>query len=69
MKERTAEVVRQKDEIVEKNLEIEKKNKDITDSIRYAQRIQTAVLPNKQSSQRLEYFIFFKPRDIVALIS
>jgi len=66
VKERTAEVVRQKDEIVDKNLEIEKKNKDITDSIRYAQRIQTAVLPNKQSSPRLEYFIFFKPRDIVS---
>lgn len=66
VKERTAEVVRQKDEILDKNLEIEKKNKDITDSIRYAQRIQTAVLPNKQSSQKLEYFIFFKPRDIVS---
>lgn len=66
VKERTAEVVRQKDEILEKNLEIEKKNKDITDSIRYAKRIQTAVLPNKQSSSNLEYFIYFKPRDIVS---
>lgn len=66
VKERTAEVVMQKDEIVYKNLEIEKKNKDITDSIRYAKRIQTAVLPNKQSSPKLEYFIFFKPRDIVS---
>lgn len=66
VKERTAEVVRQKDEILDKNLEIEKKNNDITASIRYAQRIQTAVLPNKQSSQKLEYFIFFKPRDIVS---
>jgi len=66
VKERTAEVVLQKDEILEKNLEIEKKNKDITDSIRYAKRIQTAVLPNKQSSANLEYFIYFKPRDIVS---
>ncbi|HUX52935.1 MAG TPA: SpoIIE family protein phosphatase [Williamwhitmania sp.] len=66
VKERTAEVVRQKDEILDKNLEIEKKNKDITDSIRYAKRIQTAVLPNKQSSPNLEYFIYFKPRDIVS---
>jgi hypothetical protein len=31
--------------LVEKNLEIEEKNKDIMDSIRYARRIQTSLLP------------------------
>ncbi len=48
--------------------ELEQKNKDITDSINYAKRIQTAILP----SERLffenfdEAFIFYKPRDIVS---
>ncbi len=59
VKERTAEVV-------EKNKRIEHQNKAITDSIRYAKRIQTAVLPNKQTSNLFEYFIYFAPKDIVS---
>jgi hypothetical protein len=38
--ERTAEVVRQKDEIVSKNTTLEYQKKEIEDSIRYASRIQ-----------------------------
>jgi len=53
-------------EIVEKNARIESQNTSITDSIRYAKRIQTAVLPNKQTSELFEYFIYFKPKDIVS---
>ncbi len=61
VKERTAEIVKQK-EIVEKQ------NENITGSIRYAQKIQNAVLPTKTSFENMftEYFIFFKPRDIVS---
>lgn len=59
VKERTAE-------IVEKNARIESQNVAITDSIRYAKRIQTAVLPDKQTSSSFEYFIYFKPKDIVS---
>jgi serine phosphatase RsbU (regulator of sigma subunit) len=59
VKERTAE-------IVEKNIRIEHQNKAITDSIRYAKRIQTAVLPNKQTSDLFDYFIYFAPKDIVS---
>lgn len=55
--ERTAEVV-------QKSMEIEKKNKDITDSIRYAKRIQTAVLPPEIPFE--DTFIFFRPKDIVS---
>ena len=40
VKERTAEVV-------QKSMEIEEKNRDITASIRYAERIQRAMLPRK----------------------
>jgi serine phosphatase RsbU (regulator of sigma subunit) len=61
VKDRTAEVVRQKEEI-------EIKNKHITDSIRYAKRIQNAILPPddyvKQSLPNS--FIFYRPKDIVS---
>jgi serine phosphatase RsbU (regulator of sigma subunit) len=59
VEERTAE-------IIEKNKRIEKQNIAITDSIKYAQRIQNAVLPDKQTSGLFEYFIYFKPKDIVS---
>ena len=55
--ERTAEVV-------QKSMELEKKNKDITDSIRYAKRIQTAVLPPEIPFDNT--FVFFRPKDIVS---
>ncbi len=55
--ERTAEVV-------QKSKELEEKNKDITDSIRYAKRIQNAILPPQESFT--ETFILFKPKDIVS---
>ena len=66
--ERTAEVVKQKDEILEKNIEIEHKNKDITDSIVYAKRIQEALLPVKDQINipTLEIFVYFRPKDIVS---
>lgn len=55
-------------EIAAKNLELEHKNKDILDSINYAKRIQTALLPSKNRvKQHLkESFIFFRPKDIVS---
>jgi ligand-binding sensor domain-containing protein/serine phosphatase RsbU (regulator of sigma subunit)/putative methionine-R-sulfoxide reductase with GAF domain len=47
---------------------IENKNKLITDSIRYAERIQQAVLPSHKSlSENFEEdFILFSPKDIVS---
>ena len=47
--ERTAEIVRQKDEIVEKNTILEHQKKEIEDSIRYASRIQSAVIPSEKA--------------------
>ncbi|HAA24032.1 MAG TPA: hypothetical protein DCP28_36615, partial [Cytophagales bacterium] len=48
--------------------EIERQNKDITDSITYASRIQKAVLDSSESilSQFEDAFIFYQPRDIVS---
>ncbi len=54
---RTAEVVAQKEELAQKN-------KDITDSIRYAKRIQFAILPPRIPFD--DTFILFKPKDIVS---
>jgi tetratricopeptide (TPR) repeat protein/serine phosphatase RsbU (regulator of sigma subunit) len=47
---------------------VEEKNKEITDSIRYAKRIQNAILPpDKVVKQHLkESFILYLPKDIVA---
>jgi ligand-binding sensor domain-containing protein/serine phosphatase RsbU (regulator of sigma subunit) len=47
---------------------IQDKNKLITDSIRYAERIQQAVLPSQQVITDLfaENFIIFSPKDIVS---
>jgi len=66
--ERTAEVVRQKDEIIEKNIVLEHQKKEIEDSIRYAQRIQSAVLPSEKVCHELfpESFVFFRPLNIVS---
>lgn len=41
--------------------------KHITDSIEYAKRIQTALLPSLELfSDRIEHFVLYKPRDIVS---
>jgi ligand-binding sensor domain-containing protein/serine phosphatase RsbU (regulator of sigma subunit) len=59
--ERTKEVIEQKELI-------EQKNKDITDSINYAKRIQEAILPQPHVLQSVfsDSFIFYLPRDIVS---
>jgi serine phosphatase RsbU (regulator of sigma subunit) len=51
-----------------KNKIIEEKNKDITDSITYAKRIQEAILPPEHFVNKFlpESFILYKPKDIVA---
>jgi len=57
VRERTAVVVAQKEELAQKN-------KDITDSIQYAKRIQFAILPPVIPFR--DTFILFKPKDIVS---
>jgi len=61
VKERTAEVVKQKEEI-------EEQQRRITDSIKYAKRIQTAILPPQTYAKTVlkDYFILYKPKDIVS---
>ncbi len=49
-------------------LEIKDKNKKISESINYAQRIQTSILPNTDIIQEHlpDSFIFYLPRDVVS---
>ncbi len=48
--------------------DIEEKNRHIEDSIRYAKRIQNAILPPDQYVRRLfaDFFILYMPKDIVS---
>ncbi len=61
LEERTREVRVQKEEI-------ELKNRDITDSINYAQRIQASILPSLRKLQHIftGSFVYYAPRDIVS---
>ena len=54
--------------ILVQNEIIEDKNKNITDSINYAKRIQDAILPPpaQLNNYLKDSFIFFKPKDIVS---
>jgi len=62
------EVLKQNVQILQQKDIIEQKNQSITDSIQYASRIQTAVLPPMDfiSEWGIENFILYKPKDIVS---
>ncbi len=47
---------------------LEKYNRDVTDSIVYARRIQYAILPERETLDRLlpENFVLYQPKDIVS---
>ena len=61
VEERTAKVELQKEEI-------EEKNRDIVDSIKYAKRIQNTILPTDDFMDSLleNYFVIYRPKDIVS---
>ncbi len=50
------------------HMQLEEKNKDITDSIRYAKRIQEAIFPGEKTFKKYlpHSFIVYKPKDIVS---
>lgn len=52
----------------EKNVIIEKNNRNITDSINYAKRIQDTMLPNTEQFESFfkSHFLFYTPKDIVS---
>ncbi|MBL4667768.1 MAG: tetratricopeptide repeat protein [Flavobacteriales bacterium] len=61
-------IIKQKKEVeLQKNI-VEEKNQEILDSITYAKRIQSAILPSTKVVKEYlqESFILYKPKDIVA---
>jgi tetratricopeptide (TPR) repeat protein len=61
-------LAQQNDQITKQRDQIFQQKKEITDSIHYASRIQRAVLPSPKMLEDygLQYFILYKPRDIVS---
>src|SRR6056297_5114 len=57
-----------KKKITEQKTKIEKQKNSIDDSIRYAKRIQTAVLPSSKYAETImgPHFILFRPKEIVS---
>jgi len=60
LKDAEIEIIKQKDELSEKN-------EHITSSINYAQTIQNAILPiNENIDKQFENFVIYRPKDIVS---
>jgi serine phosphatase RsbU (regulator of sigma subunit) len=75
VKVRTADLENKNEEIQAQSLAVNeangllaKKNKDITDSVRYASRIQKAILADLDvvTTEFNDAFVFFKPKDILS---
>ena len=56
------------EKVIQRTDELAQKNKDITDSINYAKRIQLAILPNEEDLDTClqNHFVLYKPKDIVS---
>jgi serine phosphatase RsbU (regulator of sigma subunit) len=66
--QQNSELFAQKEEILLQKKKIEAQNIDIKDSMNYASRIQSILLPSERKIERLffDYFLLFKPKDIVS---
>jgi serine phosphatase RsbU (regulator of sigma subunit) len=61
------EIERQRDEVAAQRDQIAYQKKHITDSIMYAKRIQTALMPSLELfSDKLDHFVLYKPLAIVS---
>ncbi len=68
-KQRANVVLEEKNKIIEeKSLIVEEQHKDITDSIKYAERIQAAILPPERLWKTIlpNSFVFYQPKDILS---
>ncbi len=66
--ERTEEVVRQKEEVERQGRKVVELYKNVTDSIRYAKRLQESILPPDKRIRELlpDSFVYYRPKDIVS---
>jgi serine phosphatase RsbU (regulator of sigma subunit)/ligand-binding sensor domain-containing protein len=58
----------QNEKIEDQSNKIAEQNREIKDSIYYAKRLQTAVMPDSKAIEALlsDYFVLFRPKDIVS---
>ena len=68
VKERTAELESLTNQLVEQNQQLQLTNRDMTESLRYAERIQRALLPSENTFRPhfSDFFVYYQPRDIVS---
>lgn len=68
LQNKNKEIAIQKDNLQEIHFALEEKNNEIIDSISYAKRIQSAILPSKKTIKEHlpQSFILYQPKDIVA---
>lgn len=68
LERRTKEITKQRDEISRQRNTLMHQTKELTDSMLYARYIQRAILPSQTIFEKYikDYFITFKPKDIVS---
>lgn len=68
VRERTEEMVRQKEEVERQSKRVVELYKNVTDSIRYAKRLQESILPLDERVEELMpgSFVLYRPKDIVS---
>ncbi|SMG40656.1 Serine phosphatase RsbU, regulator of sigma subunit [Marivirga sericea] len=68
LKSQKEEIESHRDQLSDAYEILEKRNKDVTDSINYAQKIQNSLLPNLSTIKEAlpDSFVFYKARDIVS---
>jgi serine phosphatase RsbU (regulator of sigma subunit) len=66
--QRTAELQNSLIQVEQQKAEISIKNSDLTDSLTYAHRIQSSILPTTETLQSIfkKHFVFYQPKDIVS---
>lgn len=68
VEQRTEEVKTQAETIEKQKIKVEKINQKMVSSIKYAKKIQQAILPNEDilNDNFKEHFVIYKPKDIVS---
>ena len=68
LEQQTEEILSQRDRIEEQMELLELKNKEITESIQYAEHIQSAIMPPFDTVRDMlpDSFIYFKPKDLLS---
>ncbi|WP_338815047.1 7TM diverse intracellular signaling domain-containing protein [Bernardetia sp. Wsw4-3y2] len=68
LEEKQTEILTQSEQLQLQSNEISHQNKQMTDSIRYAEKIQQAILPSQETLYQTfeKHFVIFRPKDIVS---